>query len=258
MQSTQKCSVEDCNRASRARGWCEMHYARWKNRGTTELTTRAPKLPGECSITDCGGTVLARGWCNRHYTRWYETGSTSLGIRTRERGPTASIEERFWAKVNKSGGTPYLTDELSGSVSGQCWAWLSSKSTLGYGSIWDNSVKKNRMAHQIAWEIATGKPFPSGMVVDHLCRNPSCVNPEHLEPVTVAENTRRGLAPVKSRQRAAMSVACKRGHTYTAESTYISKAGTRMCRICLKLNMRASRARRLDPIGERGTASLIK
>lgn len=70
-----------------------------------------------------------------------------------------------------------------------CWNWLMNKSDRGYGLL---KVKgKSMRAHRYFYEKYKGN-IPDGKIIDHLCKNTSCVNPEHLEVVTVAENTRRG------------------------------------------------------------------
>src|SRR5690606_27089460 len=66
-------------------------------------------------------------------------------------------------------------------------------------------------------------PIPAGLVIDHLCGNTSCCNPEHLEAVTNAENMRR---------RAKRSATCASGHPWTPENTYIRPNGRRDCRAC--------------------------
>ena len=80
---------------------------------------------------------------------------------------------RFWSKVDKRGPS-------------ECWNWLASKSPLGYGCF------DKRGAHRVAYEALRGA-VPVGLVLDHLCRNPGCVNPAHLEAVTHRENIRRGV-----------------------------------------------------------------
>ena len=74
-----------------------------------------------------------------------------------------------------------------------CWIWTGANSGNGYGRF--NILDKTYQAHRVAYEYFTQKKIHEGLVIDHLCRNPICVNPEHLEPVTSKENTLRGIAP---------------------------------------------------------------
>jgi hypothetical protein len=70
-----------------------------------------------------------------------------------------------------------------------CWIWQLHKSTDGYGQTKRDGKKIN--AHRFFYEAAKG-PVEAGLHLDHRCRVPACVNPDHLEPVTPTENTRRG------------------------------------------------------------------
>lgn len=70
-----------------------------------------------------------------------------------------------------------------------CWLWLRRVNNKGYGEI--NRIGYERLAHRYVYSLANG-PIPSGLSLDHLCRNTRCVRPDHLEPVTHATNIRRG------------------------------------------------------------------
>ena len=191
-----------------------------------------------CSIDGCEKKVLARGWCRTHYTRWYETGSTELGVRLGIQPPRASLEERFWPKVDKGDGSG-------------CWLWTSGKTRLGYGTIWDNRTKKHAMAHRISYELHHGTIDPN-LVIDHLCRTPSCVRPDHLELVTVAENTRRGLAPLRGSMFNRIKTQCPQGHEYSESNTYryVTESGNRrVCRTCA-IERTQARRRRIKEMGK--------
>jgi len=84
-----------------------------------------------------------------------------------------------------------------------------------------------RRTHRVAWELCRG-PIPEGMQLDHLCRNRRCMNPNHLEPVTQAENIKRSLA---ARGFCVLENHCGHGHEFTAENTYMCR-GIRYCKKC--------------------------
>lgn len=103
-----------------------------------------------------------------------------------------------------------------------CHLWIAYVKPDGYGLFWRGPGKGMGSAHIWAWERANG-PVPDGLELDHQCRVRHCVNPNHLEPVTHAENMRRA---------AALRTHCKYGHEFTEENTRISPQGTRICRAC--------------------------
>lgn len=109
-----------------------------------------------------------------------------------------------------------------------CWQWTAYAGKHGYGRFYLNG--KGALAHRWSYEYHVG-PIPDGLVLDHLCRNTSCVNPEHLEPVTTSENVLRGLTPQITRERALAITHCPQGHEYTAENTYTGGRG-RTCLTC--------------------------
>ena len=73
-----------------------------------------------------------------------------------------------------------------------CWMWQRGLDSDGYGKHWHQG--DTIRAHVFSFEQKYGL-VPVGLTLDHKCRNRTCVNPDHVEPVTVAENTRRGLTP---------------------------------------------------------------
>lgn len=91
-----------------------------------------------------------------------------------------------------------------------CWLYGGSISGRGYGML--SHRAKNLSVHRLAYERFKG-PIPTGLVVDHLCRTPLCVNPDHLEVVTQFENVMRGRAFVA---RYAKVTHCAAGHAYDA------------------------------------------
>lgn len=125
--------------------------------------------------------------------------------------------DRFWPKVD---------------TTGPCWEWTASKNHLGYGQVSrEYPDRRLGMAHRVAYELLVG-PIPEGKELDHLCRNPSCVNPDHLEPVTHAENMRRAPYDAPASKRA--KTHCPAGHPYSGENLYVNPKGRRECRACRK------------------------
>lgn len=133
----------------------------------------------------------------------------------------------------------------------RCWIWNRGLTQCGYGYL---SVDGRKVrAHRAAFEAFRG-PIPSGLVIDHLCRNPSCVNPDHLESVTTGENVRRGLLADLSYRRDPITH-CPRGHKYTPANSHFSASGKRSCRKCRRLCTRAWEQRAgLNRLGGGGAA----
>lgn len=110
-------------------------------------------------------------------------------------------------------------------INNNCIEWTGKLDKDGYGFISINS--DNIKAHRLFYELFKDK-IPYNKVIDHLCRNPKCVNFEHLEAVTVGTNTRRGINHNRNKTH------CKFGHLLTEDNIYRRKnRNSRECKICI-------------------------
>jgi hypothetical protein len=187
---------------------------------------------GTCVVAGCERPQKAHGLCTLHYRRHRKWGTTDLP-------PKRTAAERFWAKVDKAGPIAEARPDL-----GPCWMWTAFLHPAGYGMFNVGGVPRMRGAHRVAYELLVG-PVPAGLHLDHLCRNRACVNPDHLEPVTVAVNILRGIGWGAQYAR---KTHCPQGHPYTDENTYRSPGrGARECRTCqqARAEERAERRRAL-------------
>lgn len=114
-----------------------------------------------------------------------------------------------------------IVDEVTG-----CHNWPGAMDGNGYGNL--NRNGRVTKAYRWYWIQRHGE-IPKGLQLDHICRNRRCCNPDHLELVTPAENTRRGMAPniIAHRENR-----CRRGHDFTPENSIHRADGTRTCRTC--------------------------
>ena len=111
-----------------------------------------------------------------------------------------------------------------------CWLWCSTISGCGYAYFTLNY--KMIRAHRIAYQLFKGD-IPTGLQIDHLCRNRDCVNPEHLQPVTCSENLRRGLTG-KINNPQTKKTQCPNGHPLIEGNLtrYTKSIGFRRCLMC--------------------------
>ena len=135
---------------------------------------------------------------------------------------------RFFSKVIKDGPLSDNRPEL-----GPCWLWKPTASVGGYGQFYLNG--RPRLAHRAAWELLVG-PIPAGLTIDHLCRRRNCVNPAHLEPVTLAVNLQRSEtwrnAGEGSYNR--NKTHCRFGHPYSGDNLSVRPNGKRVCKACAR------------------------
>ncbi len=121
---------------------------------------------------------------------------------------TQQQEVRLWQKVKQGPDG--------------CWEWTAYCCPWGYGRFWIDGTMK--MSHRVVYEHTRGA-IPAGLELDHLCRNPRCCNPDHLEPVTRKVNAERGG---KYRHK----THCKHGHPYSGDNLYVDRNGYYVCRAC--------------------------
>ena len=160
----------------------------------------------------------------RESTARYQARKRGEDVPKRKPGqPARPLHERFEAAVIR---TP-----------GGCWEWSGAHDDSGYArlGVRRDGRKTTLGAHRLAYELYVG-PIPEGLVIDHLCRNPGCVNPDHLEAVTQLENFMRGqhLSAVTARENK-----CQRGHEFTPENTIIV---VKRCKACVKAKIQERRA----------------
>lgn len=115
-----------------------------------------------------------------------------------------------------------------------CWLWTGATQSSGYGSFGIDG--KTHLAHRLAYELFIG-PIGDGLAINHLCGVKKCVNPDHLEAVTAAENNAHaratGLAPYPTLAATnAAKTKCPAGHAYTGNNVYTYPSGARRCRAC--------------------------
>ena len=125
-------------------------------------------------------------------------------------------KERFWGKVIK--------------LPSGCWEWRAFRNKKGYG-LFAMKHGLSLLAHRVSYEWVKGK-IPEGLQIDHLCRNPSFVNPYHLEAVSSSENQIRGIHPEWARNYWLSKTHCPQGHHYDLFNTIYTKNGGRLCRTC--------------------------
>lgn len=184
------------------------------------------------TCVDCGANKLyARDRCNRCYARYKRAlKRTGNYVPLRIEGP---IEFRLLAHVTPGWGG--------------CILRTTGIDQDGYSLIRE-SQGKTRRAHRVAYEVFVG-PIPAGLHLDHLCHTrdlgcpggPSClhrrcINPHHLEPVTIQENTLRGGNSRKTH--------CAQGHKFTDANTYVDNRGRRTCRACNNAAVKRYQARK--------------
>lgn len=129
----------------------------------------------------------------------------------------ARLPERFWSKVVKA--------------ENGCWIWTAATHPNGYGKL--GFEKRSWYSHRFAYTRLRG---PIVQTLDHLCRQKACVNPEHLEDVSLKENILRSDSIPNAAALRKARTHCLKGHPYTPGSFRVNPAdGARICRICARM-----------------------
>lgn len=179
-----------------------------------------------CAVESCGNKHGARGYCQMHYERFRKHGTTDL-VNDEDVAVFTGIK-----RIDKK----IMPVPFSG-----CWLWIGANRTQGYGGVWyEGRVCR---AHIVVFRLVNQISIIPGYELDHLCRVPACVNPDHLEIVTSRINTLRGFAPTAINAR---KTHCPRGHAFTPDNlmSYEIKKGERRCRICTTAWFRRRRKRK--------------
>jgi hypothetical protein len=166
------------------------------------------KVTGLCTAMGCDRPAVSRPqYCLMHYKRWKRRGTTH----------DITPEGRFFSYIRP------VTEWDA------CWIWTNRLAGGGYGQFWVGN--KPDLAHRWSYEYFHAE-IPDGLVLDHLCSTPPCVNPWHLEPVTQRVNLRRSQNHVGVNAR---KTRCIRDHVFDQANTYVSPDGRRQCRACMRM-----------------------
>jgi hypothetical protein len=163
------CHYKECKNKRYARNLCSGHYSQWKR----DIPLKPIKLKYnqskyKCEFSGCVNNAQAKKLCGAHWRQ------QRLGKKLKPLVNQISVLDRLLPQVEKT------TD---------CWIWKGRVSgKRGYPQI---SVSgKQLMVHRVMYEELV-RPLSNLETLDHLCRDRKCVNPDHLEPVTLRENVQR-------------------------------------------------------------------
>ncbi len=166
----------------------------------------------------CARRVRYSGLCSSHLYIWEKAklqGTESeLGWSRLEPRVAGSLLERLLGLID-------FVDDKTG-----CWIGANSTDQV-YSTV--NLKGKTHKTHRVMYEEVIG-PIPSGLFIDHTCKNRRCINPFHMEPVSNRENVLRGSVCSKTK--------CPKGHVYDEENTGFKRAGAvkhRYCKACARL-----------------------
>ena len=178
------CSVPGCDKATSSHGLCQTHVGRWRRRVAAglphepaDLVESRNRRAETCRVEGCDRPPSpGKSLCSMHRSRLERWGVLEDESRSIKYAPAIDrFVRRFEPQPNG------------------CWIWTGACFQDGYGAFSPVGTGRNVRVHRWAYERFVGR-IPDGLVIDHLCHVPQCVNPDHLEAVTAQENTRRWVA----------------------------------------------------------------
>lgn len=206
-----QCQVENCDQKYYCKGFCRIHYGRWKAHNDPLITLKQKNR--KCCIENCDGLHEARGFCNMHYKRWLVHGDPLKtlfnysckieGCDKKHMGKGYCI--KHYARVYLKGNPLYsiydltinerLQEKMIINSENNCWEWNACLNNHGYGLVTIHG--KVGHAHRRSYEAFIGK-IPKGLFVLHHCDNRACINPDHLFLGTNKDN----MSDMKNKGRA--------------------------------------------------------
>lgn len=190
------------------------------NAAKTHCPAGHPYTPENTYVRAKDGARICKSCTRERNRRWYS------------RNPRPKVEKP--ARVTTPTGIPRLDDKIR--AEGSCWVWTAARRS-GYGIVrFDGRIQ---VVHRIVYALLRGE-IPEDLVLDHICRNRACCNPDHLEPVEFRVNILRGVGAAAINAR---KTHCKYGHPLAGDNL-VPWARYRMCRICTRTASREKQRKR--------------
>ena len=214
------CSIDGCSTRVKARGLCSRHYYRASVDGTLEqYARRFVPVTGDCSTLGCDRPAEVKGMCSRHYANLHRYG---YDIPIKDRTLEFRLERTGWTVVQRR-------EDMT-----PCWEWGGSRTAYGYGTL--SFRGRAHRAHRAMYQVQVSDDLDSDTVVRHKCDNPPCVNPEHLEAGTKADNTNDMVERARTgRQYENTDWKCGNGHDVSTPGSYkiVTQRGKKPYRACV-------------------------